>query len=219
MKNRMLVLCASLVLLATAGFAQTKTSFAIRAGVNFQNLNGEDMNGDDLDNKLKTGFHAGVEVDIPIADEFYVRPGALYSLKGAKLDDGADTKINLGYIEVPVSFVYKPMLGTGRLVLGIGPYVAFGISGNIKNDDGLDKDIEFENKLTVAQALSGDYFVKGFDAGGNIFFGYEFGQHMFAQINAQLGMVNIQPKIEGIDDDDRGKIKNTGFGLSLGYRF
>jgi hypothetical protein len=67
--------------------------------------------------------------------------------------------------------------------------------------------------------MSGTPYVKGFDAGGNIFFGYEFSQRFFAQINAQLGMVNINPKIEGVDDDDRGKTKNTGFGLSVGYRF
>ncbi len=221
MKNRMFVLLAGLCLLATAGMAQNKASFAIRAGVNFQNLNGEaPVTGNDLDNKLKVGFHAGVEVDIPIAEEFYVRPGALYSLKGAKMDDNDNTKINIGYIEVPVSFVYKPQLGTGRLILGVGPYVAFGVSGNIKDDDGRDDDIEFENEVTVAQAISDVPYMKGFDAGGNIFFGYEFSQKVFAQINAQLGMVNINPKIEGNDDNDvRGKTKNTGFGISVGYRF
>jgi hypothetical protein len=219
MKTKMIVLCAGLCLLMSAGYSQTKTSFAIRAGVNFQNLNGEDPAGNDFDNKLKTGFHAGVEVDIPIAPEFYIRPGALYSLKGAKMDDGADTKINIGYVEIPVSFVYKPMLGTGRLVLGIGPYVAFGVSGNIKNDDGADEDIEFENEITPTQALSGVPYLKGMDFGGNLLFGYEFSQKIFAQLNAQLGLMNIQPKIEGVDDDDRGKVKNTGFGVSIGYRF
>src|SRR5688500_19320374 len=86
MKNRMLILLAGLFLMANAGFAQTKTSFGIRAGVNFQNLNGEDMDGDDLDFKLKTGFHIGVDADIPIAPEFFFRPGVLFSTKGAKFD-------------------------------------------------------------------------------------------------------------------------------------
>jgi hypothetical protein len=57
------------------------------------------------------------------------------------------------------------------------------------------------------------------DFGGNLLFGYEFSQKIFAQLNAQLGLMNIQPKIEGVDDDDRGKVKNTGFGVSIGYRF
>ena len=135
------------------------------------------------------------------------------------MDAGSDDiKYNIGYIEVPISFVYKPMLGTGRLILGVGPYVAFGISGNIKGD-GIDEDIEFENEITLQQALSGTPYVRGIDAGGNIFFGYEFSQKLFAQVNAQLGLMNINPKIEDVDDDDIGKTKNTGFGLSIGYRF
>jgi hypothetical protein len=218
MKTKMLVLIAGLFLVVTTGIAQTKTAFGIRAGVNFQNLNGEDPDGDDLDYKLKTGFHVGVDVDIPIAQDFYLRPGVLFSTKGAKFDDDADTKINLSYIEVPISFAYKPMLGTGRLILGIGPYVAFAVGGNIKNDDD-EVDIEFENEISMAQAISGTQYLKSLDFGGNLFFGYEFSQHFFAQINAQLGLSNITPKIEGVDDDDRGKVKNTGFGLSLGYRF
>lgn len=216
MKTKVLVLVAGLCMLISTGFAQTKTSFAIRAGVNFTNLNGEDVDGDDLDYKLKTGFHAGVDADIPIATEFYFRPGAFFSVKGAQIDDASDTRVSLKYIEVPLSFVYKPTLGTGKLVLGIGPYVAYAVGGKIKNDD-TEMDIDFENEIELSEI--GDPILKGFDAGGNLFFGYEFGQHLSAQINAQLGMVNIQPKIKGLDDDDRGKIKNTGFGLSLGYRF
>jgi hypothetical protein len=218
MKTRMLVFFAGLLLLATSGFAQNKTAFGIRAGVNFTNLNGEDGDGDDLDFKLKTGFHIGVDADIPVAPEFYFRPGVLFSTKGAKLDDADDTKINLSYIEVPLSFVYKPTLGNGKLVLGLGPYVAFAIDGKYKNDDD-DVDIKFENEVTLDQAMTDGPFLKGFDAGANLFFGYEFSQRFFAQVNAQLGLVNINTKIEDVDEDDIGKTKNTGFGLSIGYRF
>jgi len=220
MKNRMRMLLAGLLLLvmAHAGFAQTKTSFGIRAGVNFQNLNGENMEGDDLDFKMKTGFHIGVDADIPIAEEFFFRPGILFTTKGAK-SDGDDSKLNLSYIEVPLSFVYKPTLGTGKLLLGIGPYVAYAVGGKLKDDDDNEVDIEFENKITVQQALSGTPYLKGLDFGGNLLFGYEFSQKFYAQLNAQLGLANINPKIEGVDDDDIGKTKNTGFGISVGYRF
>jgi hypothetical protein len=214
----MLILLAGLLLMAHAGFAQTKTSFGIRAGVNFQNLTGEDMDGDDLDFKLKTGFHIGLDVDIPIASEFYFRPGVLFSTKGAKFDDGDDTKLNLSYIEVPLNFVYKPTLGTGKLILGVGPYVAYAVGGKFKNDDD-EVDIEFENEITLQQAVSGTPYMKGLDFGGNLLFGYEFNQNFYAQLNAQLGLSNLNPKIEGVDEDDRGKTKNTGFGISLGYRF
>lgn len=214
----MFVFFAGLLLLANTGFAQNKTAFGIRAGVNFTNLNGEDGENNDLNAKLKTGFHIGVDADIPVAPEFYFRPGVLFSTKGAKLDDAFDTKVNLSYIEVPLSFAYKPTLGTGKLILGLGPYVAFAVSGKFKSDDD-EVDVKFENEVTLDQALNDGPYLKSFDAGANLFFGYEFSQRLFAQVNAQLGLVNINTKIEGVDEDAMGKTKNTGFGLSLGYRF
>jgi hypothetical protein len=144
-----------------------------------------------------------------------LQPGILYSIKGAKAD-GSDDKINLSYVEVPVNFVYKPELGAGRLILGFGPYVAYAVSGKFKYDNGSDEDIEFENEITPIQAAAGNY-VKPLDAGANLLFGYEFANKLSLQLNAGLGLVNINPKVEGIDTD--AKTKNTGFGVSLGYRF
>lgn len=190
-------------------------SFQIRAGVNFQNLNGE-MDGDNADGKLLTAFHAGVEVPIMIAPEFYIQPGALYSMKGAKGKDNSDFKTQISYIEVPVNFVYKPMLGMGHLMLGVGPYAAFGIGGKIK--DGSDEeDINFKNDVTPVQFLSGTY-LRRMDFGGNLLAGYQFSNGLFFQLNAQLGMTNILPKVDG-ETPDNTKLKNTGFGVSIGYGF
>jgi hypothetical protein len=41
---------------------------------------------------------------------------------------------------------------------------------------------------------------------------------IFAQFNTQLGLVKINPEYK-ILTDDKSVVKNTGFGLSLGYRF
>ena len=217
MKTRTFVLTVAVMLLSCALRAQTmgKTQFGIRGGVNFQNLTGKDAEGDKYDNKLKTGFHVGFDAAIPVAPDYYIQPGVLFTTKGAKSDDGNFTT-NISYIEVPVNFLYRPVLGTGRLILGFGPYVAFGIGGNV--DNGNDKtDIEFAKEISAAEALSGTPYLKRFDAGANIFFGYEFSSRFFTQVNAQLGLVNIQPEITGFDDEST--MKNTGFGLSVGYRF
>lgn len=191
------------------------TTFGVRAGVNFQNLNGEDIAGNDLDNKIKVGFHVGVNAEIPLADEFYLQPGVLFSTKGAKADDADDTKINIGYIEVPVNFLYKPELGDGKLLLGVGPYVGFGVGGKIKSNDG-DVDLKFDSEAEPAEAYR---TLKRFDFGGNLLFGYEFSNRFSAQLNAQLGLANIMPDVRGVGDLGDAKIKNTGFGISLGYRF
>lgn len=68
---------AALTLSGFAVSAQQKTSFGIRGGVNFQNINGDDASGSSLDNKLKVGFLAGVNAEIPVGIDFYLQPGVL----------------------------------------------------------------------------------------------------------------------------------------------
>lgn len=202
------------ILLVSISFASySQTTFGIRGGVNFQNLNGKDAAGDKLENKVKVGVNVGVTADIPVvAPDYFVQTGLLFSTKGAKLDNvGSNDKINISYLEVPITFLYKPMLGTGRLLLGVGPYIGFAVGGKAG-----DQDLKFDNQITVQQA-NGAY-LKRFDAGGNIIAGYQFTNHLSAQLNAQLGLVNINPKIEGGLGGD-ASVKNTGFGVSLGYSF
>ena len=75
MKTKIMFAVVISTLLTTAVFAQSKTTFGIRAGVNFQNLNGKTEDGDKIDGKLKTGFNAGVNAEIPVGTDFYVQPG------------------------------------------------------------------------------------------------------------------------------------------------
>ena len=185
--------------ISVASYAQMP-SFGLRAGVNFQNLNGKDASGDKLNNKMKAGFNAGVTADIPVAGpDYFVQTGLLFSTKGAKLQGfSQDVKANISYLEVPITFLYKPILGEGHLLVGVGPYLGFAVGGKFE-----DQKINFGEDL------------KRFDAGGNILFGYEFTQKLSAQLNAQLGLVNILPDNTANAD---ATLKNTGFGVSLGYR-
>jgi hypothetical protein len=203
------IVLASLLSLATASiYAQSKASFDIRAGINFQNVNGEDAAGNKYENKLKTGFHVGVDAEIPVADEFYFAPGLLYSTKGAKGENGE--KLSLNYLELPLNFLYKGTLGTGKLRLGLGPYIALGLGGTYENAAGLEADVKFKNEADLA---ANTIYYKPIDAGANLFAGYEFSNKLFAQLNAQLGLVNLNAY------DTDAKQKNTGFGVSVGYRF
>jgi len=215
-------LCTALVtLFSTALLAQemtvtaNKTTFGLRGGVNFQNINGKNGSGDKLENELMTGFHAGVTADIPVGTGSYLQPGVLYSLKGAKLH-GSDTKVKIAYVEVPVNFVYKPLLGTGNMLLGFGPYVAFGIGGKVDNANGADTDIEFKN--TYSTPTPNMYEFKRIDGGANFLAGYEFANKLSFQLNAQLGLTDINPKSSN-NSGDKTNLRNTGWGLSVGYKF
>lgn len=188
-----------LLLTGVSVASYSQTSLGLRAGVNFQNLNGKDDAGDKLNNKMKVGFNAGVTADIPVAaPDYFVQTGLLFSTKGAKFEN-SDVKMNISYLEIPITFLYKPLVGEGHLLVGVGPYLGYAVGGKTG-----DNDIDFDNDL------------KRFDAGGNILFGYEFTPKLSAQLNAQLGLVNILQDGNGTNGD--ATVKNTGFGISLGYR-
>src|SRR4030095_26237 len=208
MKTKMLFysVIASLLLTLPA-LAQSDVTYGIRAGVNFQNLNGKDIDGDKLENDLKTGFNAGVNAEIPVGIDFYLQPGLLFSTKGAKYDiQGTEITRNISYLELPINFLYKPELGEGHLLLGFGPYAAYALGGKIKGG-GTDIDIEFGNEIGET---------KPFDAGANLLAGYEFSNNLSFQLNAGLGLINMYNRQDG---DSKSSVKNTGFGVSLGYRF
>ena len=201
------------------------TSFGLRAGVNFQNITGKDEDGNKLENDLLTGFNIGINAEIPLAPQFYFQPGLLFTTKGAKSEDlilgqTIKGKINISYVELPLNFLYKPMLGQGRLLMGFGPYVALGVGGKATYEGGgssLSEDIEF--KKTVKLSDPDDvFYVRPMDAGANLLFGYQFANKVSVQLNAQLGLTKINPEYEGASND-RTDAKNTGFGVSLGYRF
>ena len=203
------------IAMAVSSMSYAQTTFGVRGGVNLFNLNGENVNGDDYDNKLKVGFQAGVNAEIPVGVDFYLQPGILFSQKGAKYEN--DDKVNISYVEVPVNFIYKPELGAGKMLLGFGPYFGVAVGASYKPDGaGDDRDFKFKSDITEVEYLANPYYLKRFDAGGNLLVGYEFANKLSFQLNAQLGLLKINPTIEG---EDAGKVKNTGFGLSVGYRF
>jgi len=162
------------------------TSFAVLGGINFQNLNGKFISGDKLTYDMLLGFHLGLNAQIPVAPEFYFQPGLLFATKGAKYT--SDSSAKLSYVELPLNF-YKALVGNGNFMLGFGPYLGYAI-----------------------KTTGGDF--KAFDAGGNIFAGYELSGGLFFQLDTQFGMVDIN------DGNPLYKsVRNTGFGLSIGYRF
>ncbi|HLN52511.1 MAG TPA: outer membrane beta-barrel protein [Lentimicrobium sp.] len=222
MKTKQILALVAILLLGINYVAAQ--GFGVRAGVNFQNINGKDASGDALENKLITGFNIGANYEIPVGTDIYFQPGLLFSTKGGKstgeiLGVKYDSKVMTSNIEVPLNIIFKPLLGTGHMLLGFGPYVAYGIGGKVKVESGGEEeesDIEFTNEVTEDDLLTDKYYLKPFDAGANFIIGYELESMLSLQLNAQLGLLNIYPK-QPVDTET--SFKNTGFGLSIGYRF
>lgn len=193
-----------------------RTSVGIHAGVNWFNINGRNAVGTDFNNKLNTGFTAGLDVAIPLGGGSYLQPGIDFKQKGTKDVNGIKTTLN--YIDIPVNYVYRPMLGTGNLVLGFGPYIGFGVGGNVKSTNGASTDVVYSDVFNRT-VPTGTLQLRRMDAGANFMVGYEFANRLGLNMNAQLGLKDINPDMSNEGTNNQTRYRNTGFGLTLGYRF
>ncbi len=201
-----------------------KGNIGFLGGVNFQSIDGRDMQGDKLNSDIFTGYHAGIKADLKIAPAFYFQTGVLYTLKGGKnyaMVSYPSTPISakISYLELPLQFVVKPMLGNGHLLLGLGSYVGYGLGGTVKfmfEGAEMKKDIHFQNEISASDPANKVY-LRRMDAGLNMLVGYEFASGFFLQLNTQLGLAKINPRFtERVND--RSLAQHTGFGFTLGYR-
>jgi hypothetical protein len=230
MKARILSVIAMLVLSVTA--LQAQVSFGVAAGPNFQNMVGKDSDGDKLTNGLLAGFHAGVTASIPIAPDFYFRTGLLFSQKGSKNNEGLfpvkasgddyTTTTRISYIDLPLHLLFRPQFASGHILVGFGPYVALGIGGAQKVKYGnlptMEQKIKFSSEIPLEDYwdIENAYY-RRFDTGADIFAGYELDMGFYLLLKAQLGLLNMITDVT--DWENEPNLKNTGFGLSVGYNF
>jgi hypothetical protein len=198
----------------------TGTKFIVRAGVNLHSFYGTDFWGEELRNQFQPGFSAGGEIDIPVAPDFYLRAGILIHNKGTRQDTVAGSiKIaTLYYAEIPLNILFRPQLGDGHLLIGFGPYAAYGIAGRelIKTGGNTEKlKVKFADNA-ADQPTSYSYY-RPWDAGAGFLFGYELYSSVFFQVDAQLGLLRINPGY-GLANDKTSR-RNIGFGFSSGFRF
>jgi len=184
-------------------------------------MTGKAYNGDKLNNDMLLGYHIGFNAQIPIAQQFYFQPGLLYSTKGSKTkSELSNSTTSINYLEMPLNIVYKAACSNGSFMVGVGPYVAYGLKGKVKTTGDavtVETNIEFKNTIELTDPLDVPFY-KGFDAGANAFAGYEMANGVFCQLNMQLGLLKINSEYSEYPDD-KTSVKNTGFGLSTGYRF
>lgn len=199
-----------------------KITLGVVAGVNLQTLSSKDFLGNSINNQFIPGFHIGANAEFKISSHLYLQPGLLYTTKGDKEEEYpygqlAILKVRLSYLEVPVNLLYKPSLGKGSLLFGIGPYFAVGVSGKRKSDFWGNQTVNFKSPINTHTHHTETYF-KRMDAGANLSAGYEFRNGISFKLNAQQGLMKINPKYTNYDSGKYSR-KNTGFGISIGYHF
>ncbi len=193
--------------------AEQPVRFTIRGGVNFANI-GVSGGGESESLGSRTAFNAGVGVDIPIIESFYVQTGLFFTSKGYKrTEDRGDTRFtakgNPAYLEIPILASYRYNFNDAtQFEVNVGPYLAFGIGGKDK--------LEEKTEAAVIETEENDFFnddVKKFDMGLQVGLGVTFLKHVYLGVAYEFGFVNM------FKDSDDVKAKNRNFMINLGYKF
>jgi hypothetical protein len=189
-------------------FAQLPT-FGIKGGANFAKFHAsiDGLGGSGSSGSLTT-FNIGAFVDFKFGN-VSLQPALNFTGKGGTsstaIDDESTSsgKVRLYYLQVPVNLVYHVPAVVGDLYFGAGPYIAMGISGKAKDDDGNSGDIKFG---------SGADDLKRTDAGLNAIVGFKFKTGFLINANYDWGLTNVT-NLSGV------KLTNRVFGVSIGYAF
>lgn len=194
------------------GGAMSSTTFGIKVGPSFSSFTSSN-GGEKSTSEMLVGLEGGVYANIPIAPQFYVQPSLMYEGKGGKYKS-SDAKMRLNYLTLPIDFLFKPEMpnGSGAWIVGVGPYLGYGISGKMEIvGSGATDEVDPFEKTWIGGS---DAALKRFDVGANVQLGYEMANGFNIGLNANLGLLNIAK-----NDENDHSIKNTNFGVTLGYTF
>ncbi len=232
----------SLSVIAFAIGANAQISFGGQAGANFASAKstytGTPASSQTL--KTKVGFTIGGLAEIGLGSGLTFRPELNFIQKGGKFSDTKTTNVgggtvttastedlSFGYIDLAPNFVYNFDAGTGKVFVGAGPDLAFGIGGKDKytsnttstitgfpsSSTSVDSKVKFDGKKAAdLSATDNDLHLKGLDFGVNLLAGYKLSNGAFISAGYTIGLSNIDP-------NDKQTFKNSGFNIKLGYMF
>lgn len=194
------LMTAVLGMFALAGFSQVKQD--ARVGMNFSNMTKFE------NTKALPGFQLGVGMDYGFSENWSLQSGLMISSKGYKVKDYA--KVRPIYLDIPILAAYKFNISDNtKFVINAGPYLAFGLGGKCKFDEGGDY------KLFKGEDGE-DAEYSRFDLGIQYGIGLEIGDHYLVNLTGQNGFISPFDYPDGYDGD---KPKNMTFSIGVGYRF
>ena len=189
------------------------TSFSqigVQAGATIASLKSkDDAGGSSESSSSKFGFTVGVFTNVPLSDNFIFQPSLNFTQKGGEEEQSSSgftfkSDLVLNYLELPLNFIYK---ATGGFYAGVGPALAYGISGKAKvSGTGIpttDEKIKFGSDADQ---------IKAFEFSGNALAGYQFPGGISLTVNYNLGFSNLS-------NESGGSVKNRYFGIRIGKVF
>ncbi|WP_339750725.1 porin family protein [Algoriphagus aquimarinus] len=216
-------------------FAEAQVQWGVRAGMNMTNSKFTQANGTVADTDPVMRMQVGLILDVPLWNDIYLQPSLSYQGKGFKgngvwpavTSEDSELAVNLSYLVIPIHLVFKPKLGkSGRLLVGAGPYIGYGMGGTWESASELlyddimipqqEGDVNFTTDGSVGDMGTYNYG-KPWDYGVGFLLGYEFMERYSVQVNGDFGLANLQYKYG--DFDSGQQLRNSGVGVSLGYKF
>lgn len=204
------------VILLTAVFCPSyaQVTGGLKAGLNIANM----YSSEGENPTARLGFHLGGYLQVPMSEELYFQPEALYSSMGAKetFDDSYNDGFNevrekgefvakLNYLSFPLLFGYK----FGQVSLFAGPTLSFLLNAKGKYDVTVYVDGDEVLSESGTQKLKE---AKDLDFGLNIGLGYDFGP-VNASARYYAGLANVVDNDEGDET-----VKNGAIQISLGFK-
>jgi hypothetical protein len=123
--KKTIIFAATFFLLLSA--KAQEAHFGIKAGMNASSLNSSPANSD---MQTKIGFNAGILAHIHGRNaQWAIQPEAYYSSEGAKSKSNSDSKLDLGFLNVPILAQY--MFDNGFRIEA-GPQVGFLLNAKSK---------------------------------------------------------------------------------------
>lgn len=188
------LMTAVLGMFALAGFSQVK--WDAKFGMNFSNMTKAEGT------KALPGFNLGVGMDYGFSENWSLQSGLMISSKGYKVKDYA--KVRPIYLDIPILAAYKFNISDNtKFVINAGPYLAFGLGGKCKFDEGGDY------KLFKGED-GADAEYSRFDLGLQYGIGLELSDRYLINLTGQNGFISPA---------DGGDPKNMTFSIGVGYRF
>ena len=200
MKNFIKITLASLILLFTTTTLNAQLlpiSMGVKGGVNFSSANGEPA-------KYKTGFNAGLTVDLNLPAGIAIMSGLELTTKGTKFED-TDISVNAMYLQLPIHLGYRFGVPGVKFHFNLGPYFAHGVGGKVKNSYLGEKVSTF------------DYYDK-FDWGLGIGVGVTLLGKIQIRAGYDHGLKNIASKFNKAEGEN-ADFKNRNLYVSAGLLF
>lgn len=182
--------------------AQAQWRLGPEIGFNMSNIR-ESIAGNNNANSILPGARVGCLFDYEYKnDHFAFQPAVFFSMMGCYIPgsntfyQGLTTVVpnvttSIYYIHVPLNFVYKTELGPGKVFVGAGPYLAWGIYGVNKSEA---YNVGVQSAPASSETIkfgSDSSSVKALDYGLDIMIGYELPSGFLFRAGYSYGLANM----------------------------